>query len=1040
MRQGRLGSVYWRYGIAVCSVFAGVTLRFLLGGVLGLTVPYITLFPAVMFASWFGGLGPGLLATVLSLPAALWLFVPPLNRLFPLTWETATGAILFGVDSVFIVVLNEALRQSRARSDERLREREEQTARRIQAEEELTVSRRNAERDRDLLRTTISSIGDAVIATDSQDRVTFLNPVAHELTGWSAAEAAGRTIAEVFVIRHEKTRMPVESPVTRAIREGTVVNLANHSVLIAKGGREIPIEESASPIRDNEGRLLGAILVFRDVTKRRQSEDAMERNEERLKLAVDVGRIGVWDWDVVGNHVEWSDRVHDIHGIERGKFSGGVDEFAQLVYHEDRARVGEGIEAALKRDVPYDVEFRVMHANGTMHWVATTARVFRNDEGAPIRMLGATTDITERKKAESLLLQQWHSFDTALSNTPDFTYLFDIDGRFTYINRALLSLWQKTLAEAVGKNFFELQYPEELAGRLQRQIQEVIDTRQSVRDQTAFTGPTGETRYYEYIFVPVLSATGTVEAVAGSTRDVSDRRAAEESLRANEERLSFALEAGGGVGTWDLAVPAGQILMDSQFARLHSISTDRVTSGMSVVEFVNLVYPEDRERVHASIRKATETCGEYAVEYRVAKDEGLRWIYARGRCHPDRAGHGCRFPGVVLDITERKRVEEALRQSQARLRAIYDGTFGYIGLLAPDGTLLEANRASLDFAQNTREEVVGKPFWDTPWFTGTPGAPAAVRAAVSRAAAGESVRFEAELHRPSGEVPTFDISFHPIRNEQGEVVLIVPEGHDITERTQAEADLRRSNDELKRANRELEEFSYVASHDLREPLRMVNIYAQLILERIAAKNGDDGDATLNQFANFVRQGANRMEALIDDLLTFAISVHAESLPAGAADLSESFRQALSVLSSRIEESGARVTTDPLPDVIGDVQQMAHVFQNLLSNSLKYSRAGVPPEIHVSARTDGDVCTVSIRDNGIGFDQGYAERIFGLFKRLHKEEYPGTGLGLAICKRIVERYRGSIWAEGRPGEGATFYFALPLAEASVRSALSQTATS
>jgi signal transduction histidine kinase len=127
-------------------------------------------------------------------------------------------------------------------------------------------------------------------------------------------------------------------------------------------------------------------------------------------------------------------------------------------------------------------------------------------------------------------------------------------------------------------------------------------------------------------------------------------------------------------------------------------------------------------------------------------------------------------------------------------------------------------------------------------------------------------------------------------------------------------------------------------------------------------------------------------------------------------------------------------------VIGDVQQMAHVFQNLLSNSLKYSRAGVPPEIQVSARTDGDVCTVSIRDNGIGFDQGYAERIFGLFKRLHKEEYPGTGLGLAICKRIVERYRGSIWAEGRPGEGATFYFALPLAEASVRSALSQTATS
>jgi PAS domain S-box-containing protein len=1038
LRANGLSGVYWRYGIAVCSVLAGVALRFLLASVLGQSVPYITMFPGVMFAAWLGGLGPGLLATGLSLFAALWLFIPPLGRLGPMTWETATGAVLFGLVSVFIVALNEALRSSRARSDQRLLELQEQTARRISTEEKLTISRRDAERDRDLLLTTISSIGDAVIATDSQGNVTFLNPVAQELTGWNPTEAAGRPITDVFVIRHEKTRMAAENPVGKVIQEGIVVNLANHTVLIAKDGREIAIEDSAAPIRGKDGRLLGVVLVFRDVTGRRRSEDAMTRSEERLTLAMDVGRIGVWDWDVAGNRVEWSDRVHDIHGVEQGKFSGGVDEFAQLVYHEDRTRIGEAIEAALQHDAPYDVEFRVTYPNGTIHWVATTARVFRNEKGAPIRMVGATTDITERKQAESLLLQQWHSFDTALSNTPDFTYLFDLDGRFTYINRALLSLWQKTLAEAVGKNFFELEYPEELAGRLQRQIREVIETGQPVRDQTPFTGPTGETRYYEYIFVPVLSAAGMVEAVAGSTRDVSDRRAAEESLRASEERMSFALEAGGGVGTWDLSVPAGRILVDSQFARLHSVSSDRVATGISVTDFLDLIHVEDRERVRQNIQTAIETCGEYAVEYRLVRDGALRWIYARGRCHRDQ--EGCRFPGVVLDITERKRAEEALRQSQARLRAIYDGTFGYIGLLAPDGTLLEANRASLEFANNTREDVIGKLFWDTPWFTATPGAPAAVRAAFLRAATGEYVRFEAALHRPSGEVPTFDISFHPIRNERDEVVLIVPEGHDVTERVQAEADLRRSNDELKRANRELEEFSYVASHDLREPLRMVNIYAQLILERIAAKNGDEGDATLSQFANFVRQGANRMEALIDDLLTFAVSVHAESVPAGAADLSESFRQALSVLSSRIVESGATITADPLPEVIGDVQQMAHVFQNLLSNSLKYSRVGVPPEIHVSVQTDGDICTISIRDNGIGFDQGYAERIFGLFKRLHKEEYPGTGLGLAICKRIVERYRGSIWAEGRPASGATFYFALPLADAGARSAISQSAAS
>jgi light-regulated signal transduction histidine kinase (bacteriophytochrome) len=129
----------------------------------------------------------------------------------------------------------------------------------------------------------------------------------------------------------------------------------------------------------------------------------------------------------------------------------------------------------------------------------------------------------------------------------------------------------------------------------------------------------------------------------------------------------------------------------------------------------------------------------------------------------------------------------------------------------------------------------------------------------------------------------------------------------------------------------------------------------------------------------------------------------------------------------MEECGAAITSEHLPKVRGDVSQFAHVFQNLVSNALKYSKRGVAPKVHVSAQPDGNFWIIAIRDNGIGFEPQYSERIFGLFKRLYKEEYPGTGLGLAICKRIVERYEGRIWAEGRPGDGATFYFTLPRAE-------------
>ena len=161
----------------------------------------------------------------------------------------------------------------------------------------------------------------------------------------------------------------------------------------------------------------------------------------------------------------------------------------------------------------------------------------------PERARQGHTDRAQREQhhraetAQERLQQQWHIFDTALSHTPDFTYIFDLEGRFTYANRALLSLWQKPLDEAVGKNFFDLDYPPELAERLQRQIQQVIDTNEPVRDHTPFTGPTGETREYEYIFVPVLAANGQVEAVAGSTRDVTQRKQAEEQERQQQAPL-----------------------------------------------------------------------------------------------------------------------------------------------------------------------------------------------------------------------------------------------------------------------------------------------------------------------------------------------------------------------------------------------------------------------------------------------------------------------------------------------------------------------
>jgi PAS domain S-box-containing protein len=260
----------------------------------------------------------------------------------------------------------------------------------------------------------------------------------------------------------------------------------------------------------------------------------------------------------------------------------------------------------------------------------------------------------------------------------------------------------------------------------------------------------------------------------------------------------------------------------------------------------------------------------------------------------------------------------------------------------------------------------------------------------------------------------FNVVYQPLREPDGSVLRVIAVCSDVTQQVLA----RR---ELERANRELEEFAYVASHDLREPLRMIGIYTELLHRRYLG-----GDRQAGEYAGFVRQGVERIEELIHDLLTYSRTIHGDDDAWGTADLNESLLEALKSLEVGIGETHATVQSETLPTVRGEVSQFALVFQNLLSNSLKYHRQGLAPEIAVSSSREGEKWIVSVRDNGIGFEPQYEQRIFGLFKRLHKDEFPGTGLGLAICERIIERYGGRIWAEGRAGQGATFHMALSVA--------------
>ena len=290
---------------------------------------------------------------------------------------------------------------------------------------------------------------------------------------------------------------------------------------------------------------------------------------------------------------------------------------------------------------------------------------------------------------------------------------------------------------------------------------------------------------------------------------------------------------------------------------------------------------------------------------------------------------------------------------------------------------------------------------------------------------------ELVARRKDGTDFAIEIMLSPLESSEG--TLITAAIRDISVRNAAELQLANTVDELRRSNQELEHFAYVASHDLQEPLRMVSSYTQLLARRYVGKLDADAD----DFIRFAVDGATRMQQLIQDLLAYSrVGTKTNNVvetPSGRA-----LERALVNLQAAIEESGATVTSDSLPVVVADEAQLVQLFQNLIGNSIRYQHGDTVARIHLGCtRIDQDRWEFSVRDNGIGIDSQYFDRIFGMFQRLHgRDEYAGTGIGLAICKKIVERHGGVISVDSEPGQGSTFHFDLPAGGSTGSSALLQ----
>ena len=366
------------------------------------------------------------------------------------------------------------------------------------------------------------------------------------------------------------------------------------------------------------------------------------------------------------------------------------------------------------------------------------------------------------------------------------------------------------------------------------------------------------------------------------------------------------------------------------------------------------------------------------------------------------------------EIEQRKKAEE---ERALRDRSINSATNGILIADArqPDMPTVYCNAAFEKITGYGAEEVLGR---NCRFLQGTdhqqPGLDA-IRQAVQE---GTEAKAELRNYRKDGSPFWNELYIAPVKDQQGKLTHFIGIQTDITQRKHQEIELANTTRELAQSNAELQQFAYVASHDLQEPLRMVASYTQLLGKRYRGKLDQDAD----EFIGYAVDGATRMQRLIRDLLEYS-RVGAERQSFEETDCELVFQQAMQNLSASVLERHAEVTHDPLPIVQANPTHLTQIFQNLIGNALKF-QGDAPPKIHVGAKALPDGWEFSVRDNGVGMPGDQLDRIFAIFQRLHgQSEYPGTGIGLAICKRIVGKYGGQIWVESEPGQGSTFYFTL-----------------
>ncbi len=845
-----------------------------------------------------------------------------------------------------------------------------------------------------------------------------VNDAACKRMGYSREEMLRKTPLE---LNSEKSRESVNPKIKNIIIEKHAIVEAEH---VTKDGRIIPVEISTTVTQLNNKTIF--LSIARDISERKLAEEKLRETNEYLSNLFNYANAPIIVWDTSLSITKFNPAFENLSGyIEEEVLGNKID----ILFPEDKAVSSlEMISRTISGERWETVEIEIKRKDGDRRIVIwNSANILDKDGETVVETIAQGQDITKRKRAEEELKESENRFRQTFVLSPVGIVMVGLDKRFQRCNNSFSQSLGYKPEELIGKAIADVTFHEDIEIGIDEMMSILNEEIESTQIQKRYLRKDGNIVWGEVLISIVRDHKNQPQYFLAIIQDITERKLAVEYLIESERKLREAQKMAH-LGFWSWEVKTGKVEWSDEVFKIFNLDPIKFTPQIDSIMSLS-PWDGENQRDKELINRAMEnhTPGEYEQKF-LRPDMTIGYYYSTFQGKYKENGDLLTIVGTILDITERKKAEATLRESEDKFKYVFDHSVIGKSITLPSGEIT-VNRAFCEMTGYSEEELKSMNWREISHPDDIDMTEKELQSLIS--GKNSSVRFTKRYIHKNGSVVWADVGTALRRDIDGKPLYYMTAVGEITSLKNAEENILRLNQELEEkvilrteqlsiANKELEAFSYSVSHDLRSPLRAVHSFTNILLEDYEKVLDDEG----KRICRIITSSTVQMGGLIDDLLNFS-RIGRSEVKLGMLDMKSLASSVIDELCGGKSKNRVNLKLGKLSNAYGDLNLIRIVWTNLISNAIKYSSTKPDSKIVISSTHEDHTITYSVKDNGVGFDMNYINKLFGVFQRLHSEkDFEGNGVGLAIVQRIINKHGGKVWAVGEVGKGATFSFSLP----------------